>query len=87
MNQTMNQIKHDGKIETLSKLLVECADYEDLFWTFATEDENEQAVRIALYAKNVTDGHAIATEKLILECDDAIDILQGFLDEADSEEE
>ena len=79
----MNQIKHNEKIETLSRLLVECVDYEEDFWEFATEAENEQSVRIALFAKNVTDGHAIATEKLILASDSAIQVLQSFLDQAD----
>jgi hypothetical protein len=79
----MSQIKHNERIETLSELLVECVDYEDDFWVFATEEENEQAVRIALYAKNVTDGHAVATEKLISASEAAIQVLQRFLDQAD----
>jgi len=81
----MSGLEGTEKLDILSEILVECADHEEEFWTFAVE--HEDAVRVALYAKSVTDGYAIATEKLILECDEAIEVLQEFLDEADSEEE
>ncbi len=84
----MNEMKDlDGKekLVALSEILIECSDHDESFWTFAID--NEDAVRVALYAKNVTDGHATATEELISECDKAIEVLQGFLDEADSEEQ
>ena len=80
----MNRSQANEKLVTLSQILIDCADYEEDFWAFAID--NEDMVRVALYAKNVTDGYAIATEKLILECDEAIALLQEFLDEKDSEE-
>lgn len=80
----MSKSQEDEKLATLSQLLVECAEFEGDFWEFAVD--NEDVVRVALYAKNVTDGYAIAAEKLILECDDAIKVLQEFLDQAGSEE-
>ncbi len=81
----MKKLEGLEKLSSLSEILVECSDHEEDFWTFALE--HEEIVTVALYAKNVVDGYAIATEKLISECDDAIEVLQGFLDEVDSEEE
>jgi hypothetical protein len=81
----MTEFAGSQKLATLSEILVECSYYEEDFWTFAVE--HEQTVRVALYAKSVADGYAVATEKLISECDDAIEVLQGFLDEADNEQE
>jgi len=79
----MSHLDGNEKLETLSQILIDCFDEGD-FWTFAVE--NEEAVRVALYAKSVIDGYAVATEKLISECEDAIEILREFLDDADSEE-
>lgn len=81
----MSELDGKEKLKTLSNLLVECSDYDEDFWTFAVE--NEDYVRIALYAKNVVDGYAIATEKLLAKCDEATAILQRFLDDADGDDE
>lgn len=81
----MSAVENAAKLKKLSELLVDCSDYDDDFWTFAVE--NEDYVRIALYAKNVTDGYAISTEKLLAECDKASEVLQKFLDDADGEDE
>ena len=81
----MTELEGRQKLATLSDILVECSEHEEDFWIFAAD--NEDAVRVALYAKNVTDGYAVATEKLISECDDAIEVLQEFLYETDNEQE
>jgi hypothetical protein len=81
----MKQIKGRDQLEFLSSLLLECADHEEDFWTFAVD--NEESVRIALYAKSVISGYANPTDKLISECDEAIDSLQSFLDQIDSQDE
>ena len=70
----MNVLKDKERLQSLSKLLDECADYDEDFQTCAVE--NEDYVRIALYAKNVTDGYAIASDKLLAECDKACEVLQ-----------
>jgi hypothetical protein len=80
----LSEFEGKEKLETLSQLLVDCSDHEEEFWSFALENEDD--VRIALYAKNVTDGYAVPTEKLIAECDEVIELLQNFLDEAGSDE-
>lgn len=70
--------------QELSDLLEEAYDWEDDFYDFAVE--NEQEVKIALYAKSVIDGYAINTEKLILASAEAIVIFQEFLESRDTEE-
>ena len=80
---SISKAEHE-KLANLSNILLTCAEYEEEFWNFASD--HEELIRIALYAKNVTDGFAIATKELIAACDSAVELLQDFLSEADSDE-
>jgi hypothetical protein len=64
--------------EELSDLLQEAHDWEDDFYNFAID--NEEEVKIALYAKSVVDGLATHTDKLVAASENAIPKFKEFLD-------
>jgi hypothetical protein len=70
--------------QELSDLLQKAHDWEDDFYNFAID--NEEEVKIALYAKSVIEGYAANTEKLISASEEAIVIFREFLESRDTEE-
>jgi len=64
--------------QELSDLLEEAYDWEEEYYNFATD--NEQEIKIALYAKSVIDGLATHTDKLVAASENAIPKFKEFLD-------
>ena len=71
--------------QTLTDLLIEASHQYSDFQQFALE--NEDSLKVALYAKSVIDGYAIHTEKLISESEDSIAVFKEFLASLESEED
>lgn len=63
--------------QELSDLLEEAYDWEEEYYNFATD--NEQEIKIALYAKSVIDGLATHTEKLVEASENSIVKLKEFI--------
>ena len=71
--------------QELSDLLIEASEWEDEYYNFAID--NEQDLKIALYAKSVIDGYATYTQKLLTASEESIAVFKEFLSSVDSGEE